>query len=135
MSSSSSPSLNIGDNIPAGISVDIIAPTADDVPGSCSFNVAENFYDILKGINKVILFAVPGAFTPTCSEKHLPSFIINSNLLKAKGVDEIYCLSVNDKYVMKAWGLSTPGFIESGIKLVADGNGELTKAYMQMQDI
>lgn len=69
-----------------------------------------------------------GAFTPTCSEKHLPGFIANANAMYAKGVDAIYCISVNDKYVMKAWGLSTLDFTKSGIKLVADGNCELTNA-------
>ena len=68
-----------------------------------------------------VLFAVPGAFTPTCSAQHLPGFIAQASALKAKGVDAVYCLSVNDKYVMKSWGDATPGFAKSGIFLVADG--------------
>ena len=80
--------------------------------------------DELKG-KKIILFGVPGAFTPTCSEKHMPSYIKLHNDFVAKGVDDIYCLSVNDEYVMQAWLLSyTEGDKIIGI---ADGNGEVSK--------
>jgi peroxiredoxin len=71
------------------------------------------------------MFGVPGAFTPTCSEKHMPSYIKLHNEFVAKGVDNIYCLSVNDEYVMQAWLLSyTEGDKILGI---ADGNGEVSK--------
>mgnify|MGYP001265856655 FL=1 len=74
---------------------------------------------------KIIIFGVPGAFTPTCSEKHMPSYIRLHNDFVAKGVDDIYCLSVNDEYVMQAWILSyTEGDKIIGI---ADGNGEVSK--------
>ena len=74
---------------------------------------------------KIILFGVPGAFTPTCSEKHMPSFIKLHNEFVAKGIDDIYCLSVNDEYVMQAWLLSyTEGEKILGI---ADGNGDVSK--------
>lgn len=75
---------------------------------------------------KVVLFAVPGAFTPTCSKDHAPGFIKHAKDLKAKGVDIIACVSVNDAFVMKAWGES----LGSGddILMLADGNNELTKA-------
>ena len=74
---------------------------------------------------KIIMFGVPGAFTPTCSEKHMPSYIKLHNEFVAKGVDNIYCLSVNDEYVMQAWLLSyTEGDKILGI---ADGNGEVSK--------
>ena len=74
---------------------------------------------------KIILFGVPGAFTPTCSEKHMPSFIKLHNEFVAKGIDDIYCLSVNDEYVMQAWLLSyTEGDKILGI---VDGNGEVSK--------
>ena len=89
---------------------------------------AINFGDALKSHKKAIVFALPGAFTPTCSEKHLPGFIEKASELRAKGVDVIYCLSVNDFFVMKAWGKQTTGCLGSGIKLVADGNGDYTKA-------
>jgi peroxiredoxin len=74
---------------------------------------------------KIIMFGVPGAFTPTCSEKHMPSYIKLHNEFVAKGVDNIYCLSINDEYVMQAWLLSyTEGDKILGI---ADGNGEVSK--------
>ena len=74
---------------------------------------------------KIILFGVPGAFTPTCSEKHMPSFIKLHNEFVSKGIDDIYCLSVNDEYVMQAWLLSyTEGEKILGI---ADGNGDVSK--------
>jgi len=71
----------------------------------------------------VIIFGVPGAFTPTCSEKHMPSFIKLHQQLISKGIDDIYCLSVNDKFVMNAWLLS----YDDGDKIIgiADGNGEI----------
>ena len=74
---------------------------------------------------KIIMFGVPGAFTPTCSEKHMPSFIKLHNEFVSKGIDDIYCLSVNDEYVMQAWLLSyTEGEKILGI---ADGNGDVSK--------
>ena len=82
--------------------------------------------DELFGGKKVVLFAVPGAFTPTCSAKHLPGFVSNADQLKAKGADTIACMSVNDVFVMDAWGKdqSAGGKVE----MLADGNGEFTKA-------
>lgn len=74
----------------------------------------------------VALFAVPGAFTPTCSAKHLPSFRDKAGDLAAKGIDAIACVSVNDAFVMKAWG-AEQGALESMVML-GDGNGEFTKA-------
>ena len=74
---------------------------------------------------KIIMFGVPGAFTPTCSEKHMPSYIKLHNEFLVKGIDDIYCLSVNDEYVMQAWLLSyTEGDKILGI---ADGNGDVSK--------
>jgi peroxiredoxin len=74
----------------------------------------------------VALFAVPGAFTPTCSVKHLPGFKAHAAELKAKGVDTIACLSVNDVFVMKAWGENQG--VGDDILMLADGNGDFTKA-------
>ena len=80
--------------------------------------------DELKRKN-IIMFGVPGAFTPTCSEKHMPSYIKLHNEFVTKGIDDIYCLSVNDEYVMQAWLLSyTEGDKILGI---ADGNGDISK--------
>lgn len=74
---------------------------------------------------KVVIFAVPGAFTPTCSLQHLPSFVENADAIKAKGVDAIICTSVNDAFVMDAWGKDQSA---DALSMVADGNGELAKA-------
>lgn len=81
--------------------------------------------DFLKG-RKVVLFALPGAFTPTCSNQHLPGFIQKSADFKAKGVDEIACISVNDAFVMGAWGKQQGA--EGKVTMLGDGNGELAKA-------
>ncbi|MDB4332021.1 peroxiredoxin [bacterium] len=74
---------------------------------------------------KVVLFAVPGAFTPTCSNAHLPEFITLADKIKAKGIDAIYCVSVNDAFVMKAWGDSQNA---QEIVMLADGDASFTKA-------
>ncbi len=74
---------------------------------------------------KVVMFAVPGAFTPGCSMTHLPGFVVNADKIKAAGVDTIACLSVNDAFVMGAWGEAQNA---SEILMLADGNGELTEA-------
>ena len=74
---------------------------------------------------KVALFSVPGAFTPTCSAKHLPSYVQNAGELKAKGVDEIACTAVNDAFVMGAWGQRDGS---ADVTMLADGNGEFVNA-------
>tara|TARA_Y100000590_G_scaffold130968_1_gene149579 strand:+ start:1163 stop:1648 length:486 start_codon:yes stop_codon:yes gene_type:complete len=74
---------------------------------------------------KVALFSVPGAFTPTCSAQHLPGFIENADAIKAKGIDVIACIAVNDVFVMDAWGKDRGA--ENKVVMVADGNGDLTK--------
>ena len=81
--------------------------------------------EFFKG-RKVALFALPGAFTPTCSAKHLPGFIKRHEALTAKGVDAIACLSVNDAFVMDAWG--TQQGAGDKVAMLADGNGEFTRA-------
>tara|TARA_B100001964_G_scaffold232223_1_gene287776 strand:+ start:416 stop:898 length:483 start_codon:yes stop_codon:yes gene_type:complete len=82
--------------------------------------------DELCSEKKVVFFAVPGAFTPTCSAQHLPGFIENNQALKEKGVDAVACISVNDPFVMSAWG-SDRGVGEN-ILLLSDGNCEFTSA-------
>lgn len=74
---------------------------------------------------KVVIFAVPGAFTPTCSERHLPGFVSHYDQFKAKGV-EVACLSVNDPFVMQAWGESQ--HVPEGLMMLADGNGDFSRA-------
>jgi len=80
----------------------------------------------LLGKGRVVLFSVPGAFTPTCDAKHLPGFIEKAGALRAKGVDRIVCLAVNDVFVMNAWGKSAG--VGDKIVMAADGNGDYTRA-------
>ena len=88
--------------------------------GQEDLNTGDFFAD-----QKVVLFAVPGTFTPTCSAAHLPGFVANADKILAKGVDAIVCLSVNDAFVMAAWGASQNA---EALVMAADGNGEFTTA-------
>ncbi len=81
--------------------------------------------DFFKG-RKIVLFGVPGAFTPTCSAQHLPSYVQNIDAIKAKGVDAVACIAVNDVFVMDAWGKSTGA--TGKVDLLADGSGDFAKA-------
>ena len=74
---------------------------------------------------KVVMFAVPGAFTPTCSEAHLPGYVVQADAIKAKGIDDIICVAVNDAFVMGAWGKVGNA---DALTMVGDGNGDFTKA-------
>ncbi len=107
--------IKIGDAVPSAK----IAVMGEKGPQTMSSD------ELFKG-KTVALFAVPGAFTPTCSAKHLPGFVDNAEALRAKGVDEIVCLSVNDAFVMNAWGKDQK--VDGKVRMVADGNGEFTKA-------
>lgn len=78
------------------------------------------------GRGKVVLFAVPGAFTPTCSDRHLPGFVLHAPDFRAKGVDTVACIAVNDAYVMSAWGRDQQ--VGNRVLMLADGNGDFTKA-------
>ena len=101
------------------------------IPSATLYRMTENgpeaitTDEIFKG-KKVVLFAVPGAFTPTCSAKHLPGFVGKADEIKAKGVDTIACLSVNDAFVMGAWGKDQGA--GDKVLMLADGSAELTKA-------
>lgn len=114
--------IKIGDRLPEGTLAEFIeTETAGCALGPNTFNVA----DLVKG-KKIAVFAVPGAFTPTCSAKHLPGYIKLADQFKAKGVDEIWALSVNDAFVMGAWGRDQKA---TGIvRLLADGSATFTKA-------
>ncbi len=90
-----------------------------DGPGSLST-------EELFGGKKVVLFAVPGAFTPTCSQEHLPGFVEKAAEIKARGVDTIACMAVNDAFVMDAWG--SHAHVGDAILMLADGNAEYTQA-------
>jgi peroxiredoxin len=90
----------------------------DDGPGPVSTS------DLFNG-KRVLLFAVPGAFTPCCSMPHLPGYVVNADTIKSKGVENIVCMSVNDAFVLSAWGKVQNA---DEIIMLADGNGELTTA-------
>jgi glutaredoxin/glutathione-dependent peroxiredoxin len=107
--------IKVGDKIP---SVKLKHKGADGVKDITT--------DEIFGGKKVVLFALPGAFTPTCSAKHLPGFVQQIDALKAKGVDTVACLSVNDAFVMDAWGKDQK--VENKVLMLADGNGDFTKA-------
>ena len=81
--------------------------------------------EIFRG-KRVVLFAVPGAFTPTCSMKHLPGFVAEAEQIRKKGVDEVVCVAVNDAFVMDAWGKAQGA--QGKVRMLADGNGEFTRA-------
>lgn len=80
----------------------------------------------IMGKGRVVLFAVPGAFTPTCSDHHLPGFVLRGEDLRAKGVDRVVCIAVNDPFVMGAWGEAQQ--VGDRVTMVSDGNGEFTRA-------
>ncbi|AQS35448.1 peroxiredoxin [Shewanella psychrophila] len=104
-----------GQKLPAGIMLGELTSE-----GMVTHNVAELFSG-----KKVVLFAVPGAFTPTCSESHLPGFVVLADQFQAKGVDIIACVSVNDAFVMKAWGEAQNA---SELMMLADGDASFTQA-------
>ena len=82
---------------------------------------------------KVLIFALPGAFTPTCSERHVPGYVTAAPALFAAGIDEILCISVNDAFVMNAWGNSLQ--VGDAVKMIGDGNGEFSEALGLTQDL
>lgn len=107
--------ISVGDKIP---DVKVQLPGAD---GPQPAQTAE-----LLGTGTVVLFGVPGAFTPTCSDHHLPGFVIRSEDILAKGVDRIYCVSVNDAFVMGAWGQANE--VDGRVTMIADGAAAFTKS-------
>lgn len=107
--------IKVGDTIP---SLKLTAATADG-PKEVSTD------EVFAG-KKVVLFAVPGAFTPTCSAKHLPGYLQNIEALKAKGVETVACMAVNDAFVLGAWARDQG--VDGRITMIADGSGAFTKA-------
>lgn len=107
--------IKVGDTIP---SMKLMTATPDG-PKEISTD------EIFKG-KKVVMFAVPGAFTPTCSLKHLPGFLENADAIRAKGVDQIVCLAVNDAFVLGAWAKENA--VNGKVTMLADGSGSFTKA-------
>lgn len=106
--------ISVGDKLP---DVKMVRATAD---GPDAVQSGEYFAG-----KKVALFSVPGAFTPTCSAKHLPGFVEKASDLKAKGIDEIVCTAVNDPFVMGAWGKDAGS---ADVTMLADGNGDFARA-------
>ena len=114
--------IKVGDRLPAGsLSEYVEVETAECKIGPNEFKVD----DLTRG-KKVVLFGLPGAFTPTCSAKHVPSYLANYDKLKAKGVDEIICISVNDAFVMGAWAKDQK--TGGKVRMMGDGSGAYTKA-------
>ena len=107
--------IKIGDNLPPGV----FTIMTDEGPAPLTID------ELFKG-KKVVLFAVPGAFTPGCSISHLPSYLEFADEIFAKKVDTIACMSVNDSFVMHAWGLDRG--VEDKIMMLADGNGDYTRS-------
>jgi len=114
--------INVDDRVPDGTLTEFIeTETAGCSLGPNAFSVA----DLVKG-KRVVLFAVPGAFTPTCSAQHLPGYIAQADAIKAKGVDEIWCVAVNDAFVMGAWGREHHA--GGKVRMLADGAAQWTRA-------
>lgn len=114
--------LKVGDKLPAGSLSEFV-----EVEGNgCS--IGPNTFDIQKATagKKIALFALPGAFTPTCSAKHVPGYVEKADALKAAGIDEIWCVSVNDPFVMGAWGREQHA--AGKVRMMADGSADFTKA-------
>jgi len=114
--------IKVGDRVPDGTLTEFIAVETEGCSlGPNAFQVA----DLVKG-KKIAVFAVPGAFTPTCSAKHVPSYLQHHDALKAKGVDEIWCVATNDAFVMGAWAKEQGS--QGKIRMMADGSAKWTKA-------
>jgi len=107
--------IKVGDKMPAGV----FTMPGPDGPQKITT-------DQLFAGKKVVLFSVPGAFTPTCDARHLPGFVQHAADFKAKGVDTVACMAVNDVFVMKAWGKASA--VEDKVLMLADGNAEYAKA-------
>jgi glutaredoxin/glutathione-dependent peroxiredoxin len=117
-----STTITTGQTLPAGTLTEFV-----EVEGNgCSIGPnAFQVTDLVKG-KKIAIFGLPGAYTPTCSAKHLPSFIQHFDALKAKGVDEVWCLATNDAFVMNAWGKDNG--VGGKVRMFADGSVAYTKA-------
>jgi peroxiredoxin len=114
--------VKVGDRIPDGTLTEFIeTETAGCSVGPNDFAVA----DLVKG-KKILMFALPGAFTPTCSAKHVPGYVEHIDAIKAKGVDEVWCVAVNDAFVMGAWGREQGA--EGKVRMLGDGSATWTQA-------
>jgi glutaredoxin/glutathione-dependent peroxiredoxin len=114
--------IKVGDRLPDGTLTEFIE---QETPGCTVGPNAFQVSDLTKG-KKIVVFGLPGAFTPTCSAKHVPSYVANIDKLRSKGVDEVWCISVNDAFVMGAWAKDQKS--TGKVRMMADGSAALTKA-------
>lgn len=114
--------IQVGDQLPNGTLMEFVETEGN----GCS--IGPNPFDVSKATagKTIALFALPGAFTPTCSAKHVPGFVAKADALRAAGVDEIWCVSVNDAFVMGAWGREQKA--GGKVRMMADGSAEFAKA-------
>jgi peroxiredoxin len=114
--------IRTGDRLPEGR---LTEATEFDASTGCPMNPRDlQVQDLVKG-KKIAIFGLPGAYTPTCSAKHVPGYVANFDALRKKGVDEIWCISVNDAFVMASWGRDQKA--GGKVRMLADGNGDYTK--------
>jgi peroxiredoxin len=118
--------IKVGDKLPAGNLQEFVEVEGEVGGQSCS--IGPNTFDVEKASagKTIAIFGLPGAFTPTCSAKHVPGYLEKAGALKAAGVDEIWCISVNDPFVMGAWGREQKS--AGKVRMMADGSAEFTKA-------
>jgi peroxiredoxin len=113
--------IQVGDKVPATSFVKVTEGGPEQIDSDSFF-----------AGRRIALFSVPGAFTPTCSAKHLPGFVAKADELKAKGIDEVACTAVNDAFVMKAWGAASG--VDGKVTMLADGNGAFAEAVGLVMD-
>ena len=115
--------VNVGDKIPSVDTLRVLGEDGAPKPVDIQEHMAGK---------KVVMFAVPGAFTPGCSKAHLPGYVVNYDAIKAKGVDAVVCISINDAWVMGAWGEAQNA---ENLVMLADGSGDLSEAMGLTQDL
>ena len=115
--------IQVGETLPAGTLIECVEFDPDN---GCPINPQTlNVQDLVKG-KKIVIFGLPGAFTPTCSLKHMPGYVEHAAELKAKGVDEVWCIAVNDHFVMAAWGREQHA--SGKVRMMADGSATYVKS-------
>ncbi len=114
--------LKVGDRLPSGTLQEFVEVAGD----GCSLGPNSFEIDKLVAGKKIAVFALPGAYTPTCSAQHVPGYLAKAEALRAAGVDEIWCISVNDAFVMGAWGRDQGAV--GKIRMMADGSADFTRA-------
>jgi peroxiredoxin len=121
--------IKVGDRLPDGR----LSESVEFDGAGCPINPMDHSVAELAKGKKIVLFGLPGAYTPTCSAKHVPSYVANFDALRKKGVDEIWCVSVNDAFVMSAWGRDEKA--DGKVRMLADGNADYTKKIGLDQDL